>query len=143
MTLPASRSPMWRPGVTVSRGRSWVTEPRMKSSRRKSTESTRILPSRGCPTCYCNLRFLFLYAHVFHFVPPRRICGVFGYFHNSFSGTILSIFSARAHSGTRSISFISILSIHRIYSLKSISLSLCLAIRISQSSRRSSCYYSF
>ena len=29
----ASRSPMWRPGVTVSHGKSWVTEPRMKSSR--------------------------------------------------------------------------------------------------------------
>ena len=55
MTLPVSRSPMWRPGATASHGRSWVTEPRMKSSRRKSTESTRLLPSRGCPTCYCNL----------------------------------------------------------------------------------------
>ena len=36
-------------------GKSWVTEPRMKSSRRKSTESTRLLPSGGCPTCCCNL----------------------------------------------------------------------------------------
>ena len=46
---------MWRPGVTVSHGKSWVTEPQMKSSRRKSTESTRLLPSGGCPTCCCNL----------------------------------------------------------------------------------------
>ena len=31
----------------------------MRSLRRKSIESTRLLPSGGCPTCYCNLRVLY------------------------------------------------------------------------------------
>ena len=32
----------------------------MRSLRRKSIESTRLLPSGGCPTCYCNLRDKFI-----------------------------------------------------------------------------------
>lgn len=40
--------------TTTSQGRPWVTEPQIKFSKKKSTESTRRLSSGERPTCYCN-----------------------------------------------------------------------------------------